>query len=143
MRFRSLALSFLFSVFLLGLTACPHHRAKKHHAEGCEAPSAATPMAVGQTLFVPFPPDGEWHDSGILALAGDSMLIEARGIAKGLPQGAVLYRVGDNLPLDVKGGQSVEFENMGPLQFRAIARESKHVPGLLEVGVTKNAGPKE
>lgn len=140
MRSRSL-LSLLTLCLLLVSTVgcvCPMQkpRPKKHyHAV------PPTVMGVDETRFFSFPPDGDWHSSGILVLNGDVFEIEPIGIAAGLEEGDLQYKVDkDGWPLYGFGNQPVKFESMGPLKFMGSCKDAKYICGMLEVRITKIAG---
>lgn len=98
----------------------------------------STPMEVGESRTVQFPVDGEWHQSDILVLHKDSMLLVPQGLTDGLEPGAVVCRAGE-LPLYVDGDQSVRFDSFGPLEFKIDPLKAAGFDGPGEVQVTKRA----
>ncbi len=136
----------------LNLLGCVNVCCPKRHYEESRCHQVAVepqPLKRGEVRYFEFPPDGFWHTSPVLVMAGDHYTIEAQGWASGLEKGAAQYRVGvcsmcedPQLPLFLAGEQPVTFEHMGPLQFMANSRKADCVPGMLTVKITKNDGPK-
>lgn len=140
MRSRSLIASLVLCCLALGLMACPPYRSAKPKEEAPDVRMKT--MAVDETRFFSFWPDGEWHNSGILVMAGDSFEVEPLGLSAGLEAGDLQYRASmDGWPLYVAGEQPVEFEHMGPMLFKAPCMDKELMPEMVQVRVTKISGP--
>jgi len=97
-----------------------------------------TPMKINDVRHFSFPVDGQWHQSDILVLYDDQMLIEPVGYSDGIAYGALDCRAGGQ-PLYVDGEQRLRFKHLAPLEFKCNTRKAEHHQGLVEVRVTKFA----
>lgn len=138
MRSRGLAIVFG-ALALMGLSGCEHGKEMVNLKKTPEPQLQATAMEAGETRNYQFKADGLWHNSGILVLYRDSLLIKPQGLTDGLALGVLQCRAGGN-PLYVDGEQAIRFENNAPLEFMVVKNKSNGFAGPAEVTITKRAG---
>ncbi|MFP4380199.1 MAG: hypothetical protein ACLFUS_06830 [Candidatus Sumerlaeia bacterium] len=97
----------------------------KKEEDPAEMPEQDAPqiMEPGTQVTVEFPADGEWHESGFVALAGDSIVLNPKGPAERLGENALQFHIGRTMNNRLRPGKPVKVSRAGEISFRALQAE--------------------
>ena len=124
---------FLALIAALAFTGC-----KEESEEVIYDGPPATVMDEGEVRYFEFPPDGKWHRSDILVQNQDLLGFDPQGLSAGLAYGAISFRSGlGSLENLLDPNQTIVFQTLAPLEFRASSIMTKSLPGLIEIKITK------